>query len=75
VAVYRGVVAACRRQEVAGSSSVTFVETDFEKRLTDLKGSRNSNLAMRGEKLDVADPDGNQIVFAYGKTESHRAVK
>ena len=33
---------------------------------------------MRGEKLDVvilADPDGNQIVFAHGKAESHRAVK
>jgi hypothetical protein len=33
---------------------------------------------MRGEKLDVvilADPDGNQIVFAHGKAEGHRAVK
>jgi hypothetical protein len=28
-------------------------------------------------RLDIVilqDPDGNQIVFAHGKTESHRAV-
>jgi hypothetical protein len=62
-----------------GSSSVTFVETDFEKRLIDLKAAGIQTLEpMRGEKLDVvilADPDGNQIVFAHGKAEGHRAVK
>lgn len=54
---------------------MTFVETDFEKRLTDLKAAGIQTLEpMRGEKLDVvilADPDGNQIVFAHGKAESH----
>ena len=55
----------------AGSSSVTLVETDFEKRLADLNTAGiPTEEPMRGEKLDVVilkDPDGNQVVFAHGK--------
>ena len=56
VAVWRGLVAACRRQEARR----LFLETDFEKRLIDLKAAGIQTLEpMRGEKLDVvilADP-------------------
>jgi hypothetical protein len=62
----------------AGSSSVTLVETDFEKRITDLEAAGlTTQKPMRSEQLDIVilqDPDGNQIVFAHGKTASHRAV-
>jgi hypothetical protein len=62
----------------AGSSSVTFVENDFNARLNDLKAAtfRVESLT-QSDIINVAiihDPDGNQIVFAQGKGEKHRAV-
>ena len=62
----------------AGASSVTLVETDVEARIADLEAkgipvkatSRSDTVAL----AIVADPDGNQIVFAQGKAPSRRAV-
>ena len=62
----------------AGASSVTLVETDVEARIADLKAkgipiksaSADDNVAI----AIIADPDGNQIVFAQGKDPAHRAV-
>lgn len=62
----------------AGSSSVTLVETDIEERITDLKAKGIQIFsAIRSDSVAIAiiaDPDGNQIVFAQGKSASHRAV-
>lgn len=63
---------------ISGRSSVTFVETDFEGRIKQLrKASIEPKSVLRGEHINVAiitDPDGNQIVFAQGNGEKHRAV-
>lgn len=62
----------------AGLSSVTLVETDVAGRIADLDAK---NIVIESEtnsepiKLAIIrDPDGNQIVFAQGKGEKHRAV-
>ena len=64
--------------QLAGRSSITLVETDM--------GQRMKMLAMAGIKpksfvngeavsiITVTDPDGNQVVFAQGKDENHRAT-
>lgn len=62
----------------AGRSSVTLVETDFERRLSDLRdGNYHPGSVTRSEAVNVAiihDPDGNQIVFAQGGDHNHRAA-
>ena len=65
-------------KQLAGRSSVTLVETDLDDRIKQLKkaGIEPKSL-MRGEYVSVVvitDPDGNQVVFAQGKGEKHRAV-
>jgi len=62
----------------AGASSVTLVETDVEARIADLKAKGIPiKSASSGESVAIAiiaDPDGNQIVFAQGKDPAHRAA-
>ena len=62
----------------AGKTSVTLVETHFQKRLEELNSLGIKILSvMQGDQVKVCiihDPDGNQIVFAQGSAESHRAV-
>jgi len=62
----------------AGSSSVTLVETDVDARVADLKAKGIPiKSTMSGDSVAlaiIADPDGNQIVFAQGKDAAHRAV-
>jgi hypothetical protein len=62
----------------AGHSSVTLVETDVVHRIAELK---SKGIALFSETLSesiklaiVKDPDGNQVVFAQGQDEDHRAV-
>ena len=63
---------------IAGRSSVTFVESDFEGRVKTLKKAGiEPKQVLRGEHVSViiiTDPDGNQVVFAKGQGEKHRAV-
>ena len=65
-------------KQLAGRSSVTFVETDLDERIKQLKKAGiEPKSVMRGEHVSVVivtDPDGNQVVFAQGKGEKHRAV-
>ena len=65
-------------KQLAGRSSVTLVETDVEHRIKQLqKAGIQPKSVMLGDQVSVAiisDPDGNQLVFAYGKGEKHRAV-
>ena len=65
-------------KQLAGRSSVTLVETDLDDRINKLKKAGiEPKSVMRGEQVSVAiitDPDGNQVVFAQGKGEKHRAV-
>ena len=65
-------------KQLAGRSSITLVETDFEERLKQLKKAGiEPRLVSRGEEVSVViitDPDGNRIVFAQGKDEKHRAT-
>jgi hypothetical protein len=53
-------------------------ETDLDDRIKQLKKAGiESKSVMRGEHVSVitiTDPDGNQVVFAHGKGEKHRAV-
>ena len=62
----------------AGSSSVTLVVDNLDERLADLKEKRISILHVADSKLVktaiIADPDGNQIVFAQSKTSENRAA-
>jgi hypothetical protein len=53
----------------AGSSSVTFEAANRP------KGGRRAHARRKLDVVILADSDGNQIVFAHGKAESHRAVK
>jgi len=66
-------------RNLAGSSSVTLVENDFKKRVSELKSARyDIKKLVESEKINVAiieDPDGNQVVFAQGKGEQHKAVE
>jgi predicted enzyme related to lactoylglutathione lyase len=65
-------------KQLAGRSSVTFVETDVDDRIKQLqRAGIEPKSVVRGEQVSVAiitDPDGNQIVFAHGNGEKHRAV-
>ena len=65
-------------RQLAGRSSVTLVETDLDDRIKQLKKAGiEPKSVMRGEQVSVvivADPDGNQVVFAQGRGERHRAV-
>jgi len=65
-------------KQLAGRSSVTFVETDLDDRIKQLKKAGiEPKSASRGEQVSVViitDPDGNQVVFAQGRGERHRAV-
>ena len=65
-------------KQLAGRSSVTFVETDLHDRIKQLKKAGiEPKSAMRGEQVSVViitDPDGNQVVFAQGRGERLRAV-
>ena len=65
-------------KQLAGRSSVTLVETDLDDRIKQLKKAGiEPKSVMRGEHVSVitiTDPDGNQVVFAHGKGEKHRAV-
>lgn len=62
----------------AGHTSITLVETDFQKRLEELNILHIQILSVvQGDKVRVCiinDPDGNRIVFAQGLAESHRAT-
>lgn len=55
-----------------------FVETDLDNRIKQLqRAGIEPKSVMRGEQVRVViitDPDGNQVVFAQGKGEKHRAV-
>jgi hypothetical protein len=65
-------------KQLAGRSSVTFVETDLDDRIKKLKKAGiEPKSVLRGDHVSViiiTDPDGNQVVFAQGKGEKHRAV-
>src|SRR6476620_12330056 len=65
-------------KQLAGRSSVTFVETDFDNRIKQLKKAGiEPKSVMRGEQVSVViipDLDGNQVIFAQGKGEKHRAL-
>ena len=65
-------------KQLAGRSSVTLVETDLDERIKQLKKAGiEPKSVIRGEQISVVtvtDPDGNQVVFAQGKGEKHRAV-
>ena len=65
-------------KQLAGRSSVTFIEMDLNERIRQLKkASIEPKSVIRGEHVSVViinDPDGNQLVFAHGKGEMHRAV-
>jgi len=60
-------------KQLAGRSSVTFVETI----LIIASSKIEPKSVMRGEQVSVViitDLDGNQVIFAQGKGEKHRAV-
>ena len=65
-------------KQLAGRSSVTFVETDLDDRIKQLKKAGiEPKSVSRGEQVSVViitDPNGNQVVFAQGRGERHRAV-
>ena len=66
-------------QERAGRCSITLVETDFDARLQQLNNLKvRIQSVIQGDAVKtciVHDPDGNQIVFAQGFDQNHRAVK
>ena len=64
--------------QLAGRSSITLVETDMDERMKMLTmaGIKPKSF-VNGEFVSiitVADPDGNQVVFAQGKDENHRST-
>jgi hypothetical protein len=64
--------------QLAGRSSITLVETDMNERMKMLTmaGIKPKSF-VNGEFVSiitVTDPDGNQVVFAQGKDENHRAT-
>jgi hypothetical protein len=65
-------------KQLAGRSSVTLVETDVDVRIKQLeRAGIEPKSVVRGEQVSlviISDPDGNQIVFAHGTGEKHRAV-
>jgi len=62
----------------AGASSVTLVESNVAERIASLEKLGIKVVARtESEQISLAiirDPDGNQIVFAQGRGEKHRAV-
>jgi hypothetical protein len=64
--------------QLAGRSSVTLVETNMDERMKILaKAGIKPKSFVNGELISVitvADPDGNQVVFAQGKDEKHRST-
>ncbi len=64
--------------QLAGRSSITLVETDMDERMQMLtRAGIKPKSFVNGEFVSVitiADPDGNQIVFAQGKDQKHRAT-
>jgi hypothetical protein len=70
----RGWLQVNENKQLAGRSSVTFVETDITKLK---KAGIEPKSVTRGEQVSVViitDSDGNQVVFTQGKGETHRAV-
>jgi hypothetical protein len=65
-------------RQLAGRSSITLVDTNIEDRITQLrKCGIDPKSVKRGHEVSVAiitDPDGNQVVFAQGKSEKHKAA-
>jgi hypothetical protein len=65
-------------RQLAGRSSVTLVETNMDERVSMLtRAGIKPRSSVQGETVSVviiADPDGNQIVFAQGKDENHRST-
>ena len=63
----------------AGYCSVTFAENDFDKRLSDLEAKGiKVGPTTRSDVVKtaiIADPDGNQLVFAQGHDHVHRSVR
>jgi predicted enzyme related to lactoylglutathione lyase len=63
---------------LAGRSSVTLVETDMGERMSMLtKAGIKPKSFVQGDAVSVviiADPDGNQVVFAQGKDLNHRST-
>ena|SRR5688572_30657377 len=63
---------------LAGRSSITLVETDIDDRMAMLiKAGIKPRSFVKGDHVNVltiTDPDGNQVVFAQGKGEKHRAA-
>jgi|EndMetStandDraft_7_1072992.scaffolds.fasta_scaffold149711_2 catechol 2,3-dioxygenase-like lactoylglutathione lyase family enzyme len=62
----------------AGSSSVTFAEDDLDGRLAELKklgiGIGQTSESDYVRVAIIADPDGNQLVFAQARTANNRAL-
>lgn len=67
-----------RTQNARGRSPVTLVETDFDRRPSDLRdGNYHPGSVTRSKAVNVAiihDPGGNQIAFAQGGDHNHRAA-
>lgn len=63
---------------LAGRSSLTLVETDMDDRMKMLtRAGIKPKSFVNGDYVSVitiVDPDGNQIVFAQGKDQNHRAA-
>ena len=63
---------------LAGRSSITLVETDIDDRMAMLiRAGIKPKSFVKGDYVSVvtiSDPDGNQVVFAQGKDEKHRAA-
>jgi hypothetical protein len=62
----------------AGHSSVTLVEENLDKRLSDLKAKaievQSTSEAESVKTAIIADPDGNQLVFAQAKRRGREFV-
>ena len=65
-------------KQLAGRSSITLVETDMDERMDMLiKAGIKPKSFAQGSAVSVvivADPDGNQVVFAQGKDNDHRST-
>jgi len=65
-------------RQLAGRSSITLVETNLDERMNMLtKAGIKPKSFIQGDAVSliiVADPDGNQLVFAQGKDENHRST-
>ena len=62
----------------AGSSSVTLVESNVDERLLDLKAKDikigPTSTSDFVKTAIIADPDGNQLVFAEARSSANRAA-